>query len=152
MDKVTGTLNRALNGVLANKGIAATRCNCINVIGLDRIKRATPVGEVAVTAVTGRVVFHDIAGKHDVLIWHVNDRVPGSVRAPDVLDVHPAITKVNRHAVAESCGWIGETRNALMSFKQAGEALEFAVPVFLPAFFDHPARNVGHDNLIGTVG
>jgi len=97
------------------------------------------------------VVFDDVAGEHHVFIRHVDDDVARGMRAAQMHQIDAAVAQIDRHIVGKGGGGVGQAGDGFVPLKQAGEALEFAVPVLLPAFHDHRAGGVAHDDLIGAV-
>ena len=98
------------------------------------------------------MIFDDIAGEHDVLIGHMDDNIARRMRAAQLHQVHPAIAKENRHAARETGGGPCQAGDAVMPLKQAREALELAVPIFLPALCHHTARGIRHQDLPRAIG
>ncbi len=93
---------------------------------------AAPIVEMTVTAITGRVLFHDIA----------YGMCPSKMLQHDF-----SIAWKNRHLIREcGCGpgWAGD---AFIAFKQTRKALELTVANFLSAFCNHGARCIQHQDL-----
>ena len=107
-DEITRAFNRPFNGVLADQGAPPSRCDRIHVIGLDVIERLPPVAEVSVAAIAGRMILHDIAREHDVLIRHMDHRITRRMGAADVFDINATFAQIDGHAVAECGGRVSQ--------------------------------------------
>jgi len=75
------------------------------------------------------VVFDDVAGEHHVFIRHVDDDVARGMRAAQMHQIDAAVAQIDRHIVGKGGGGVGQAGDGFVPLKQAGEALEFAVPV-----------------------
>ena len=62
------------------------------------------------------------------------------------------LPEIDGHATTEGLRRPGKPRNAFVSLEQAGEATEFAIPVFLASFDDHGAGCIRHDDLFCIEG
>ena len=98
------------------------------------------------------MVFDDVTGEHDVLIGHIDHRIPRRMGAAQLQDIDPALAEIDAHPAVKGGGGIGQAGDALVAFKQAGEAFKFAVPIFLAALGDHGAGFLGHDDLLRAKG
>jgi hypothetical protein len=71
----------------------------------------------------------------------VDHSITSGMRTSDLFDIDAAVIKTKGNAVAECRGWVSQARDAFVAFKQAWEALEFTLPVFLGPFHSHrPCR------------
>ncbi len=151
LDEIAGVLDGGVDHFFANQRIPTAGRNGVHVEGGDVVQRVTPIGEVTVAAIAGRVVFHDVAGEHDVLVGYVNHYVAGGMGATQMHQVDATVAQIDGHVIAEGSGGVGQARNRLMAFEQAREPLELAVPVFLSALHHHRAGGVAHDDLVRAI-
>ena len=101
-----------------------------------------------VAAVASGVVFDDVAGEHDVLIRHIDHRIPCRMGATQLHNIDPAFAQIDAHPPVEGGGGPCQARDAFMAFEQTRETVELAVPVFLTPLCDHRAGLFGHDDLL----
>ena len=147
LHEVAGRLQPGIDPLDPDQGVAAARRDGMRVVGLHRVQGAAPILEMPVAAVAGGVVLDDVAGEHDLLVRHPDDRVAGGMGAADLLDLDLAVAEIDGHRIREGGGRPGQAGDALMALEQAGEALELAVPVLLAALDHHGAGLVRHDDL-----
>ena len=151
-NKVARVFDGGRNHLVADKRVAAPRRDGRRAVGGNAVQRAAPVAEMAVAAITCRVVFDDVAGEHHLLVRNERDDVARRVRASEEHQLDPAFAEIDRHPVSEGHGRPGEARNALMTFEKARKARELAVPIFLPAFMDHRLAGLRGDDFRGVIG
>jgi hypothetical protein len=111
-----------------------------------------PVLQMAVAAIAGGVVFHDIAGEHHLGIGHPDDRIARRMGPTGAEDVDAAVAEIDGHRLGKGRGGPCQAGDFLMPFEKARETGELAVPILLPALGDHGARGVGHDDLPRAIG
>ena len=150
--EIAGAGQRAGDGILADQRATATGRNRVHVEGRNVIQGLAPVAEMPVAAIAGGMILDDIAGEHHVFVRHMDHDIARRMGAAQMHQINAPVAQIDGHAFAEGRGGPCQPRYAFVAFEKARKALEFAVPVLLPALGHHGARHIAHNDLIRTIG
>ena len=150
--KIGGEIERLVDLLRADERATTARRNGVRRVGANGFERSGPIIEMRIAAVAGGVILDDVAGHHDVRIWHEGDDIAGRMRAADEHELDGALAKIDGHALLEGHGGPREAGNGLVALEEAREAAEFGVPVLLPALVDHGVAFFRGDDLARLEG
>ena len=151
-NKIAGIRDGFANHLVTDQRITASRRNRGRTKGGDIVQRPAPVIEMPVTAIACRVIFDDIAGKHNLLVRDKGNNIAGGMGAAKEHQFDSPFAKMNGQPVIECQRWPCQPGDAFMPLKQPWKPGKLTVPVFLPAFMDHRQACLRRHDFRGRIG